>query len=352
MQPSPKTHSTSSSCSSSSSSSHTAPKKRFLNAMKQETQDDKQQPILEEESSILKIIPDIDSPVKKAMSGFLIGTPSSTGASSSSSTSSNTHFNYEDAVPEQKRDSTPSSFQWPSQFRRQLSLNIGYQTSNPIPSTPYTPPPMLSPFRKGPGLYYRVFSHPGLSTETSSIPTTPIGEESTNPKINVGKEYQASIPKFRTNINEDDGNDKNDELLFSPSELPYLDEKLLQKFEQLNRMNPFLFSPRHSPTSYPLELVYMLLHEYNGDLPRTLAALLEGTAKDIKQCRPLHRYRFSECDKWTKEEIHAFTKAIQTSEKNFELVSRAVCCYCYFGKYIHLFFFLSKGWNKNCKTMY
>jgi len=68
----------------------------------------------------------------------------------------------------------------------------------------------------------------------------------------------------------------------------------------------------------------MLLHEYNGDLQRTLAALLEGTAKDIKQCRPLHRYHFPECDKWTKDEIDAFTKAIQTSEKNFELVSRAV----------------------------
>jgi hypothetical protein len=336
MQPSPATQSTSSSCS--SSSSHAAPKKRFLNAIKQGTQDDKQQqqqkPIIEDEPSssppMLKIIPDIDSPIKKPMSGFLIATPSSTtGTSSSSSTSSHTHFNYEDVVVPQKknRDSTPSSFQWPSQFRRQLSLNLGYQSSNPIPSTPYTPPPMLSPFRKGPGLYYRVFSHPGQSTDTSSIPTTPIGDESTNPKINIGKkEYQAIIPKLQINLYDDD-DDRGDELLFSPSELSYLDEKSLEKFEQLNRMNPFLFSPRHSPRSYPLELVYMLLHEYNGDLPRTLAALLDGTAKDIKQCRPLHRYRFSECDTWTKKEIEAFTKAIQTSEKNFELVSRAVCYY-------------------------
>jgi hypothetical protein len=270
------------------------------------------------------------------MSGFLIGTPSSTGASSSSSssssssTSSHQHFNYENIpLPEKKRESTPSSFQWPSQFRRQLSLNVSHQTSNPIPSTPYTPPPMLSPFRKGPGLYYRVFSQPGPSNETSSIPTTPISEESTNPKINIGKEYQAIIPKLQTDINIEDDDKINDELLFSPFELSYLDEKSLEKFEQLNRMNPFLFSPRHSSTSYPLELVYMLLHEYNGDLQRTLAALLEGTAKDIKQCRPLHRYHFLECDKWTKDEINAFTKAIQTSEKNFELVSRAVCYSCF-----------------------
>ncbi|CAF1514431.1 unnamed protein product, partial [Rotaria sordida] len=87
-------------------------------------------------------------------------------------------------------------------------------------------------------------------------------------------------------------------------------------------MNPFLFSSYHSPKSYPIELIYMLLYEYNGDLSRTLAALLDGTINDIKQCRPLHNYHFLDCDKWTKE-IDAFTKAVQTSENNFELVSRA-----------------------------
>ena len=159
MQPSPAAHSTSSS---SSSSSHTAPKKRILNAMKQMPQDEKQAPTVEERPpspTVLEVVPDNDSPAKKHMSGFLIATPSSTGTNSSSSTSSHTHFNYEEVPPQKKqRDSTPSSFQWPSQFRRQLSLNIAHQTLNPaVPSTPYTPPPMLSPFRKGPGLYYRVF---------------------------------------------------------------------------------------------------------------------------------------------------------------------------------------------------
>ena len=210
MQPSPATHSTSSSCSS-SSSSNAAPKKRFLNAMKQETRDDKQQSIAEEEPAVLKIVPDNDTPVKKTASGFLIGTPSSTGTSSSSSTSSNTHFHYDDVVvPRKRQESTPSSFHWPSQFRRQLSLNISNQASIPLPSTPYTPPPMLSPFRKGPGLYYRVFSQPGPSVETSSIPTTPLlpftpgGEESAGPKINIGREYQAMIPKLRTRMDEED----------------------------------------------------------------------------------------------------------------------------------------------------
>ncbi|CAF1459604.1 unnamed protein product, partial [Rotaria sordida] len=85
-----------------------------------------------------------------------------------------------------------------------------YQTLDPLPSTPYTPPPMLSPFRKGPSLYYRVFSQLGTSTEPSLILTTlfqsytPIGEESAGPKINIGKEYQAIIPKFRTKLQDDD----------------------------------------------------------------------------------------------------------------------------------------------------
>jgi hypothetical protein len=98
----------------------------------------------------------------------------------------------------------------------------------------------------------------------------------------------------------------------------------------------------------------MLLHEYNGDLQRTLAALLDGTAQDIKQCRPLHRYHFPECDTWTKEEIDAFTKAMETSEKNFLLVSRAVCFIELFKKKKKEYFanFFIKGWNKKCQTMY
>ncbi|CAF3792040.1 unnamed protein product [Rotaria magnacalcarata] len=243
----------------------------------------------------------------------------------------NAHFSQSNGMPSHNPYlRSPHSFHWPSQLRRQLSLNLAKQTLNPLPSTPYTPPPMLSPFRRGPGLYYRVFSHPGTCTESPSIPTTPlppgtpVGEESTVPKINIGRDYQANIPKLRTNFDDDDDAATGEELLFSPTQLSCLDEKSLETFEELNRRNPFLFSPRDSPKAYPLELIYMLLHEYNGDLSRTLAALLEGTAKDIKQCRQLHCYHFLDCDTWTKEEIDAFTKAIQTSEKNFGLVSRAV----------------------------
>jgi len=359
MQPSPLTN---------SRSSFAAPKKRILNALKQEAQDEQQNnqliqdfsPIIEQNidqdkqqinsensfedptsSLTLKIIPDIDSPIvettKKTISGFLITTPSSSStinSSTSSSSSSKTHFNYENlsqTIPSKLSDN--SSFQWPlqiSQFRRQQSLNIASQTPNPLPSTPYTPPPMLSPFRKGPGLYYHVFSQttPATIQQTSTVttpvlPFTPIPDEISGPKINIGKEYQVDIPKFQMKIDDEYSID-NDELLFSPSQLPYLDENSLEKYEQLSRTNPLLFSPRHSPTLYPIELVYMLLHEYNGDLQRTLAALLDGTAQDIKQCRPLHRYHFPECDTWTKEEIDAFTKAMETSEKNFLLVSRAV----------------------------
>lgn len=314
----------------SSTLSYTDRKQRILASLKHQTPTEKPVPIVEEPPSpppaVLEIIPDLDSPVKKNMSGFLISTPSSNDTSSSSSASSQKHFNYDEVLPEKKRESTQSSFQWPSQFRRQLSLNIPYPISNQVPSTPYTPPPMLSPFRKGPGLYYRVFSHPGQSNDNSSIPTTPIGDESTNPKINIGRDYQAIIPRLQTDQTEY-ADDSGDELLFSPLDAHSLEKKSLEKFERLYRLNPYLFSPRHSPVAYPLELIYMLLHEYNGDLARTIAALLEGKANDIKQCRPIHQYRFSECDSWTKEEINAFAQATQTCEKNFEVVSKKVCCH-------------------------
>ncbi|CAF2550919.1 unnamed protein product [Rotaria sp. Silwood2] len=361
-----------------STSSHAVLKKRILNALKQEAQDEQQNnqiipdcsPFMEQNndqdkqqintenssedptsSLILKTISDnnnltIDITTKKSTSGFLITSPSSSSTvtnSSTSTSSTNTHFNYENIsstmIPSKTSDnnnnnnnnSNSSSFQWPSQisqFRRPQNLNIGSQTPNPLPTTPYTPPPMLSPFRKGPGLYYHVFAQTTpVAQQTSTVatpvlPFTPIPDEISGPKINIGNDYQAIIPKLQMKIDNDDTD--HDELLFSPSQLPYLDEQSLEKYEQLSRTNPLLFSPRHSPTLYPIEVVYMLLHEYNGDLQRTLAALLDGTAQNIKQCRPLHRYHFPECDIWTKQEIDAFTKAMETLEKNFPLVSRAI----------------------------
>lgn len=75
---------------------------------------------------------------------------------------------------------------------------------------------------------------------------------------------------------------------------------------------------------YPLELFYMLLYEYKGDFERTLNTMLNGVAKDIKKCRPLHKYRFTQCDEWTFEEIQKFDEAFAESEKNFEIISQKV----------------------------
>ena len=154
--------------------------------------------------NVLKIVLDNDSPIGKRASNFLINTPSSASTFSSSSISSNTRFNYDNPVLSTKPEQNSHSFQWPSQFRRQLSVNSGKPTLNSTLEVPYTPPPMLSPFRKGSGLYFRVFSQTGTSTEQLPTPTTPLGEESASPKINKGPKYQADIPQLRTEMDNDD----------------------------------------------------------------------------------------------------------------------------------------------------
>ena len=231
------------------SSNIAAPKKRILNLLKQEAQDElqtqqddaaRQPPPIQDSSitaqekpishvedaaasSTLPIHSDIDSLAvdrhKKLASGFLINTTpssSSTGthsSTSSSSSSSRTHFTYENlpgtTTNPVKASETPSnsSFQWPaqiSQFRRQLSQNLGYQTPCIVPATPYTPPPMLSPYRKGPGLYYQIFSQttpqivtPAVQpTATVATPFTPRVDDLSGPKINIGEDYQATIPQL------------------------------------------------------------------------------------------------------------------------------------------------------------
>lgn len=245
-----------------SSPSHGILKKRILNAFKQVPQDEQQnnqaipeyspltdQPSVEQDktlsrenssedaaSLILKPSSEANNQVietsKKTTSGFLITSPtssaqitSSSSASSSSTSSTNTHFNYDIPTTNSSKSSdtnvtnnntNTSSFQWPSQisqFRRQ-TLHTGSQTPNVLPTTPYTPPPMLSPFRKGPGLYYHVFSQttpvpPPTTTAVPTVPTpvlpyTPIPDEISGPKINIGEQYQAPIPKLRTKIASDD----------------------------------------------------------------------------------------------------------------------------------------------------
>ena len=222
--------------------SHAALKKRILNALKQEAQDEQHNnqmmsdssPYMEQiiEQDKQQAIPNVnistvDTAVKKGPSGFLITSPTSTITNSSASTSTsstNTHFNYENlpsTIPTKLFDTNPttntsntnnSSFQWPSQisqFRRQ-NLNIGGQTPNAVPSTPYTPPPMLSPFRKGPGLYYHVFSQTTPAAQqtsmvaTPALPFTPIPDEISGPKMNIGEKYQAMIPKLRTKKDQDE----------------------------------------------------------------------------------------------------------------------------------------------------
>ena len=67
---------------------------------------------------------------------------------------------------------------------------------------------MLSPYRRGPGLYFRVFSHPGSAKSEMPLVTTSVLDETTGPKINIGPECQAAIPKLRkelcTTIREDE----------------------------------------------------------------------------------------------------------------------------------------------------
>ena len=223
-------------------SPHSALKKRILNALKQDEQhnnqilqysssiteqktndQDKQQRDIEnlsKDSTSSKNFSTINNSTETATSGFLIVSPSSSATtnSSTSASSTNTHFNYENlpsTIPSKISDNNMnnSTFQWPlqiSQFDRRSSVAVENQTLNSLPSTPYTPPPMLSPFRKGSGLYYHIFSQTTPNAQqtamaiTPVLPFTPIPNEISRPKINIGKEYQAIIPKLQMDIDDDD----------------------------------------------------------------------------------------------------------------------------------------------------
>ncbi|CAF0751667.1 unnamed protein product [Didymodactylos carnosus] len=288
-------------------------------------------------------------------------TPSSNSSSLISSSSSNAkHFQYEhvSSTTETILVSRPTpteshqrinqpidspSFLWPSQpsqLRRQQSF------------TPYTPPPMLSPYRKGSGLYYHVFSATPTTVSTPvttfsqgiqqpftpltnklvvneinkqenneiiPIPKSAVSIEDLLARINVGEQYQADIPECNVS---DTSYDTSDELLFSPYDMSNISEELFGRLEKI--INKNVLCPSLANMSYPLELIYMLLYEFRGDLELTCLTLLEGKTTSIKECRPLHTYKFPECDIWTRQEIDLYNQSIVEYEKNFELISKSI----------------------------
>ncbi|XP_025928176.1 transcriptional-regulating factor 1 isoform X5 [Apteryx rowi] len=207
---------------------------------------------------------------------------------------------------------------------------------------PYTPPPMLSPVRQGSGLFSSVITS-SHSTSHTQLPLTPLtptprillcrsnsidgsvvpvtpgpGEQTVEPRINIGSRFQADIPELRDRLLMEKDVHKAT-LVWKP--WPELENKIFQqRVEDLLNMSCSSVLPGGGTNS---EYALHSLFEAKGDIMVALEKLLLRKPVRLK-CHPLANYHYAGSDKWTHQERRLFKEALSTYSKDFIFVQKMV----------------------------
>ncbi|NXR06646.1 TREF1 factor, partial [Semnornis frantzii] len=176
---------------------------------------------------------------------------------------------------------------------------------------PYTPPPMLSPVRQGSGLFSSVItsSHSAAHTQLPLTPLTPTprvllcrsnsidgsvvpvtpgpGEQTVEPRINIGSRFQADIPELQNRLLMEKDVHKAT-LVWKP--WPELENKVFQqRVEDLLNMSCSSVLPGGGTNS---EYALHSLFEAKGDIMVALEKLLLRKPVRLK-CHPLANYHYA-----------------------------------------------------------
>ncbi|XP_032911256.1 transcriptional-regulating factor 1 isoform X4 [Catharus ustulatus] len=207
---------------------------------------------------------------------------------------------------------------------------------------PYTPPPMLSPVRQGSGLFSSVLTS-SHSTAHAQLPLTPLtptprvllcrsnsidgsvipvtpgpGEQTVEPRINIGSRFQADIPELQDRLLMEKDVHKAT-LVWKP--WPELENKVFQqRVEDLLNMSCSSVLPGGGTNS---EYALHSLFEAKGDIMVALEKLLLRKPVRLK-CHPLSNYHYAGSDKWTHQERRLFKEALSTYSKDFIFVQKMV----------------------------
>ncbi|XP_064623846.1 uncharacterized protein LOC135485588 isoform X2 [Lineus longissimus] len=201
---------------------------------------------------------------------------------------------------------------------------------------PYTPPPMLSPVRKGAGLFWSIQPIPYRPVTPKSAPLTPklsiSRRSSTNslvsevlpeepdeepppetdvkPHVNIGTQYQAEIPHFNANKRESLKTVSEEDLVWAPSSCADNTEEELQCYLD------FACCAAIPGNGNNKEYAVHLLHLVEGDIHKALRMLMQGEARYPKG-HSLASYRYQESDSWSTEEIETYHQALLKCDKDF-----------------------------------
>ena len=192
-------------------------------------------------------------------------------------------------------------------------------------SPPYTPPPILSPARGSMSLMAspqvqphtpnRILSHwNGRRSTTDSIKPSDSEESSfMEPKINVGKEFQAELPElieFRPDLVTDERASK----VWAPIENLTLEEECtLDGYLELACSSSVPYGGRNK------EYALHVLHYIGGSIKEAVRVLLLGKSPFPIE-HHLNKYNYISTKKWTARERQQFRRAWRVHRKQFKLL--------------------------------
>uniref|UniRef100_K7FFF5 Zinc finger protein 541 n=1 Tax=Pelodiscus sinensis TaxID=13735 RepID=K7FFF5_PELSI len=201
-------------------------------------------------------------------------------------------------------------------------------------SSPYTPPPMLSPIREGSGLYFSTLCSSSTSSGHNKLYSTILGRMdgdfgfslvkdntkiSIKPHINIGNRFQAEIPNLQ-----DRALLENDEHAASLVWKPWGDITTNQ--ETQDRVTGLLnvaCSSAMPGGGTNLELALHCLHEAQGNILEALEMLLFRGPQKVPS-HPLANYHYTGSDVWTPVEKQLFKKAFCLHKKDFYLIQKKI----------------------------
>lgn len=237
----------------------------------------------------------------------------------------------------------------------------GHQDLSKNSPPPYTPPPMLSPLRKGSGLYWAIINNGNVTPKSTNLgsflsnrrsisqscdkdmgqnnelilstPTTAYepevvydldllsSESDVQPHVNIGSNYQASIPAYIgdcTDAQKYYRRERADQV-WDPSVIEKIPSDDLDAYLELACSGCIPGAGRN------VELAIHLLHIYHGDIDKCITKLLNSDSLKLPTDHPLYDYQYPETDVWTKEEIGNYYRAMLNADKDFHAIAKKVC---------------------------
>ncbi|XP_060525589.1 uncharacterized protein LOC132701551 isoform X3 [Cylas formicarius] len=183
--------------------------------------------------------------------------------------------------------------------------------SKPQGSSQYTPQPILNPQRAGTGLYANLKQK--FCEDGSNWTNDPIPETDSTPHINIGPQFQCTIPSFTLSRNRTNPEPMHEDLLWDPGINNCSDNEVEMYLD-------FACCAAVPGGGRNKEYAMHLLHMCGGNIHDAMLRLMQPSP-NLPADHPLLAYQYSESDKWSSLETEVFHRALLKFDKDFARIS-------------------------------